>query len=58
MILDEPEVSLHVSWQQRLGKIFSDISRVRGLTMIVATHAPAVIHDSWDQAVELRNSRE
>lgn len=58
VILDEPEVSLHVSWQQRLGKIFSDISRVRDLTMIVATHAPAVIHDSWDQAVELRNSRE
>ncbi len=58
VILDEPEVSLHVSWQQRLGKIFSDIGRVRDLTLVVATHAPAVIHDSWDNAVELCNIRE
>ena len=58
VILDEPEVSLHVSWQQRLGKFLSDIARVRDLTMVVSTHAPAVIHDCWDQAVELRNVRE
>ncbi len=53
-IIDEPEVSLHVSWQQQLGKIFADITRVRNLQMIVATHAPSVIHDDWDLAVELR----
>ena len=58
VIIDEPEVSLHVSWQQRLGKLFSDVARIRDLTLIVATHAPAVIHDGWDKAVELRCDRE
>ena len=54
VILDEPEISLHVSWQQKLGRYFTDICRVRGLQMIVATHSPQVIHDMWDNARELR----
>jgi len=53
VILDEPEISLHVSWQQRMGGFFTDICRVRDLQMIVATHSPQIIHDRWDQAVEL-----
>lgn len=54
VILDEPEISLHVSWQQRLGDIFLDICRVRNLQMIVATHSPQVIHDKWDLSRELK----
>ncbi len=53
-IIDEPEISLHVAWQQSLGKTFSDIARLRDLHIIVATHSPQVIHDNWDLAVELR----
>ena len=56
VILDEPEISLHVSWQQRLGDFFMDICRVRGLQMIVATHSPTVIHDKWDMARELKSN--
>lgn len=55
VIFDEPEISLHVSWQQKLGKYFTDICRVRDLQMIVATHSPQVIHDMWDVARELRH---
>ena len=55
VILDEPEISLHVSWQQKLGRYYSDICRVRGIQMIVATHSPQVIHDMWDSARELRH---
>lgn len=54
VIIDEPEVSLHVSWQQQLGKTFDDVARVRNLQMIVATHSPSIIHDDWDIAVELK----
>lgn len=54
VILDEPEISLHVSWQQKLGRFFNDICRVREIQMIVATHSPQVIHDLWDCARELR----
>ncbi|MBQ9689468.1 MAG: ATP-binding protein [Candidatus Methanomethylophilaceae archaeon] len=53
VILDEPEISLHVSWQQVLGDYFRDICRVRNIQIVVATHSPQVIHDKWDLAVEL-----
>ena len=42
VILDEPEISLHVSWQHRLAPYFCDICRVRNIQMIVATHSPQV----------------
>ncbi len=54
VVLDEPEISLHVTWQQKLGKIFNDICRVRNIQMIVATHSPQVIHDMWDNAREMK----
>jgi len=53
ILLDEPEISLHVTWQQILGDYFSDICRVRKVQLIVATHSPQVIHDRWDYATEL-----
>ena len=56
VVMDEPEISLHVCWQQKLGKYFADICRVRNIQMIVATHSPQVIHDLWDSARELRPS--
>ncbi len=54
VIIDEPEISLHVSWQQRLGPVLSDVCRLRDLQMLIATHSPQTIHDMWDQASELR----
>jgi hypothetical protein len=54
VIIDEPEISLHVAWQQSLGKVFSNIARLRRLHLIVATHSPQVIHDNWDLSVELK----
>jgi len=53
IIIDEPEISLHVSWQQMLGDYFNDICRVRKVQIIVATHSPQIIHDKWDLAIEL-----
>ncbi len=54
VVFDEPELSLHVCWQQKLGRYFADICRVRNIQMIIATHSPQVIHDMWDSARELR----
>lgn len=54
VIIDEPEISLHVSWQQQLGKIFIDIAKLRSLRIIISTHSPTVIHDNWDLAIELK----
>lgn len=54
VVIDEPEISLHVSWQQLLGRYFIDVARLRDLQMIVATHSPQIIHEDWDKAAELR----
>ena len=56
-IVDEPEISLHVSWQQKIGSLFLDICRTRDIQILVATHSPMIIHDRWDLAKELRAER-
>lgn len=52
--LDEPENSLHVEWQQKLGNILVDLAKLRDLQFIIATHSPQIIHDKWDMARELK----
>lgn len=54
VIIDEPEISMHISWQQKLGIVFADICRIRDLQMVIATHSPQIIHDMWDLSSELR----
>lgn len=54
VIIDEPEISLHIAWQQQMGRIMMDIAKLRGLHIIIATHSPQIIHDNWDMAVELK----
>ena len=41
--IDEPEISLHVKWQQSLPKLFSRIAETFGLSFVVATHSPVII---------------
>ncbi len=57
VIIDEPEMSLHITWQQQMGRFFADVARLRKLHLIVATHSPQIIHDDWDLAVELKVER-
>lgn len=49
LLMDEPEVSLHVEWQQKL------IAMIRELNphaqIILTTHSPALIMDGWLDAV-------
>lgn len=53
VLIDEPEISLHVAWQQAF---LDDLDRVASLTslrFIIATHSPQIIGNRWDNAVEL-----
>ncbi|WP_157508862.1 AAA family ATPase [Luteipulveratus halotolerans] len=53
VLIDEPEISLHVAWQQ---KFLDDLSRIADLTsvrFVVATHSPQIIHKWWERAVGL-----
>ncbi|MBP6021156.1 MAG: ATP-binding protein [Candidatus Methanomethylophilaceae archaeon] len=54
VIIDEPEMSLHISWQQQIGQYFKDVAKLRDLQMIVATHSPQIIHEDWESAAELK----
>lgn len=49
LFMDEPDISLHIEWQQQL------IKRIRSLNknvqIILTTHSPAVIMDGWIDAV-------
>lgn len=53
VIIDEPEISLHITWQQCIASLFLSIGRTRDLQVIMATHSPQVVHDRWDLTVEL-----
>ena len=54
ILIDEPELSLHVAWQQEFLKDLQDIIKFVGFDVLIATHSPQIIHDRWDLAVELK----
>ncbi|HBC28594.1 MAG TPA: ABC transporter ATP-binding protein [Prevotellaceae bacterium] len=49
LFMDEPEVSLHVEWQQRLVGLVRDLNP--HAQVILTTHSPAVIMDGWADCV-------
>ena len=53
LLLDEPELSLHVAWQTEFLGDLIQIARRVGFDALVATHSPYVVGDRWDLTVEL-----
>lgn len=53
VLVDEPEISLHVAWQQRFLTDIQRISELVPTSFIVATHSPQIINKWWDQTIEL-----
>ncbi|MBP1540166.1 MAG: AAA family ATPase [Prevotella sp.] len=52
LFMDEPEVSLHVEWQQRLIDLIRDLNP--NAQIILTTHSPAVIMNGWmDRVTEV-----
>jgi predicted ATP-binding protein involved in virulence len=45
ILIDEPELSLHVTWQHRFLEDMERISKLANLDFIVATHSPSIIHN-------------
>jgi len=54
ILIDEPELSLHVVWQQSSLRDIHEIARIRNFDVLIATHSPQIINDRWDLTVELR----
>lgn len=45
LLMDEPEVSLHIDWQERLIEMILDLNP--NVQLILTTHSPAVIMKGW-----------
>lgn len=43
ILVDEPEISLHVSWQRAIPEVFKIVSEELKCSIVVATHSPIVI---------------
>ncbi|MBE9137063.1 AAA family ATPase [Nodosilinea sp. LEGE 07088] len=53
VLIDEPELSLHVGWQIQFLKDLQEIIQLADLDILMATHSPDIIQDRWDLTVEL-----
>lgn len=45
LLMDEPEISLHIEWQQRLLDLIRSLNP--NAQIILSTHSPALIMDGW-----------
>ncbi len=53
VLIDEPELSLHVTWQRKFLEDIAKISKLADLDFLVATHAPGIIHGRNELMVPL-----
>jgi predicted ATP-binding protein involved in virulence len=54
VLIDEPELSLHVGWQAQFLKDLQEITKLADLDVLMATHSPDIIQDRWNLTVELK----
>ena len=54
ILVDEPELSLHVAWQREMLKDLQEIAELSRFRAILATHSPQIINDRWDLTIELK----
>ena len=53
ILIDEPEISLHVAWQQQFLHDLLKMTQLSKFDVLLATHSPLIIDDRWDLTVEL-----
>jgi predicted ATP-binding protein involved in virulence len=53
ILIDEPEISLHVEWQKPFIQDLQRIAKMKQISFLVSTHAPGIINDKWDLTRDL-----
>lgn len=53
VMIDEPEMSLHMMWQMNYLKNLSEIAKLRNFQCVVATHSPQIFNSLWSKSVDL-----
>jgi predicted ATP-binding protein involved in virulence len=58
VLFDEPETSLHISWQNRfIDDLLEIAANLDSLNIFIATHSPNLIGHHWDLTVELSEAK-
>lgn len=55
ILVDEPEISLHVAWQQEFIDELMEICKLKNMQAIVATHSPNIVNNHWNLLVDLED---
>ena len=54
LLIDEPEISLHIAWQKELMENLKSIVNLKkNIQVIIATHSPQIISHNWDLQIDL-----
>jgi predicted ATP-binding protein involved in virulence len=53
ILIDEPEISLHVSWQKVFVRDLLAVSDIQHISFLLATHSPQIINGRWDLTIDL-----
>lgn len=54
LLIDEPELSLHVAWQIHFIEDMQALIQLSNFHLLLATHSPQIVNDRWDLTVELK----
>lgn len=55
LLIDEPEISLHVAWQMSFLEDTLRMAEAADIHVLIATHSPQIINNRWDLTVELKD---
>ncbi|MHB0857296.1 MAG: AAA family ATPase [Anaerolineae bacterium] len=58
ILIDEPELSLHIAWQQEFLKDLLAVTNLANIDILIATHSADIIYDRWDLTVALEGPNE
>lgn len=53
LMIDEPEISLHISWQKKFMDDLLKVAEDNNIQIVVATHSPQIINNHWDIQIDL-----
>lgn len=58
VMIDEPEISLHIDWQfdfiDKILEIQRELKQKKPLMFLIATHSPQILSDHQDRAIDLK----
>ncbi len=49
LLMDEPEISLHITWQEQLISMIRDLNP--NCQLIISTHSPSIFGDGWGDKI-------